>query len=56
MFICWRSDRVIGNDIEVSAMEKAEKFWKRPKREYKVFYNISKAIKLIQPPTVVNAC
>ncbi|GBM34819.1 hypothetical protein AVEN_208026-1 [Araneus ventricosus] len=45
--------QVLGNDIEVSAMEKSGKFWKWPKREYKMFYNMSEAIKVIQPPTML---
>ncbi|GBM25925.1 hypothetical protein AVEN_94368-1 [Araneus ventricosus] len=48
--------QILGNDIEVSAMEKSVKFWKWPNREDKVFYNMSENIKVIKPPTVINAC
>ncbi|GBN99827.1 hypothetical protein AVEN_156998-1 [Araneus ventricosus] len=43
--------QVLGNDIEVSAMEN---FGNGLNEKIKVFYNTSEAIKVIQPPTVIN--
>ncbi|GBN98562.1 hypothetical protein AVEN_251131-1 [Araneus ventricosus] len=43
--------QVLGNNIEVSAMEN---FGNGLNEKIKVFYNTSEAIKVIQPPTVIN--
>ncbi|GBM41824.1 hypothetical protein AVEN_122447-2-1, partial [Araneus ventricosus] len=48
--------QVLGKDIELSTMKKSGKFWEWPKREDKVFYNMSEVIQVIQPPTVINTC
>ena len=47
--------KVIGEEFEVTVINKSVKFWKWPPREDKIFYNQKNIIKMLHPPQVAGS-